>query len=243
MKFAMGSWDRKHSLNQQLRALQILSRSLLLLPLGLFSFSSAFAALPQSASVSEVGSPTEAISPSGISGALYVSGYAMAIRSTPSDNAGSPYYPETGFGFGASAGWRQDLLGLELGAQQVDRRFTVGADRISTEYLHLPLSLRVWLGDALSFGFGPTVAIGSGTVVVAAMDGKGKTRNLSFGEASLKPIDLGFTMSTQVQLLPKSKIGITLGAQYGFSLLNHASAGDFRYSDVQFMAGLRIGHL
>jgi hypothetical protein len=175
--------------------------------------------------------------------AFYVSSYALAIRATPSDNAGSPYTADTGFGFGATAGWRREVLGVELGLQQLDRRFAIGDDRISTEYFNIPLSLRVWLGDAVSFGFGPSLAIGSGTVVVASAANPNLVRNLSFNEASLKGLDIGFTMSTQVQLLPESRIGMTLGAQYSFSLLNHASAGDFRYTDLQVLAGIRIGRL
>ena len=174
-------------------------------------------------------------------GNLYATGIALAIQSTPSDNAGSPYESETGFGFGVGAGWRQEILGLELGYQQVDRRFAVGGDRISTEYHQVPGLIRLWLGDSLSFGFGPALSFGTGTVVVASKDGS--IRNLSLQDAALKSVDVGFIMNTQVQLLPANALGVTLGAQYAFSLLNHATSGDFRYSDLQVYAGIRVGSL
>jgi hypothetical protein len=46
-----------------------------------------------------------------------------------------------------------------------------------------------------------------------------------------------------VQVLPANALGVTLGAQYAFSLLNHATSGDFRYSDLQIFAGIRVGSL
>lgn|GEM_PF-2622509 len=174
-------------------------------------------------------------------GSLYASGFGMAIRSTPSDNAGSPYAPETGFGFGVLAGWRKQILGFELGFQQLDRRFGVGGEQISTEYQQVPALMRLWLGDAFTLGFGPSFSVASGTVVVA--DAQGRTRNLSFDQASLKPVELGFVMNTQVHLLSSNRMGVLLGAQYAFSLLNHATRGDFRYTDVQFFAGVRVGAL
>jgi len=174
---------------------------------------------------------------------FYVSTYGLATRATPSDNAGSPYTADIGFGFGATAGWRREVLGLEVGLQQLDRRFRVGNERISTEYTQVPLALRIWLGDSVSFGFGPSLAMGSGTLVVANANNESDVRNISFEEAALRRFDVGFLTNAQVQILPQSSIGITLGAQYSFSLLNHASAGDFRYSDLQFIAGIRIGKL
>jgi hypothetical protein len=175
--------------------------------------------------------------------ALYVSTYGLAIRATPSDNAGSPYAAETGFGFGVAAGWRREVMGVEIGLQQLDRRFSVGDEQISTEYTHVPISLRIWLGDFFSFGFGPSLALGSGTVVVANSNDLSQVRNISFEAASLRRLDVGFLTNALVQILPQSSIGMTLGAQYSFSLLNHASSGDFRYSDLQFLAGIRIGKL
>lgn len=174
-------------------------------------------------------------------GSLYASGFGMAIRSTPSDNAGSPYAAETGFGFGILAGWRKQILGFELGFQQLDRRFEVGGEQISTEYQQVPALMRLWLGDSFTLGFGPSFSVASGTVVVA--DAQGRTRNLSFDQASLKPVELGFVMNTQVHLLSSNRMGVLLGAQYAFSLLNHATRGDFRYTDVQFFAGVRVGAL
>jgi hypothetical protein len=140
------------------------------------------------------------------------------------------------------------VVGLEFGGIYLGRKFsqtdsTVPITLESTyTYVQIPLQLRFWLGRFVTLGVGGYYAIPVGDIKFSALGIEGTS---TYAGAGLKTSDYGLLGSLGFNIPLGPAVGLMVEGRYAMGLqdLNVTAnpAGTVKWSDIQFLAGLRFG--
>jgi hypothetical protein len=177
-----------------------------------------------------------------------LAGLDFSSRSVDPAVAGTTYSGGTSLGGGVFIqGALIPSFTWELNALVHNRKMksTTGTTQVTDQitYFNFPIIARFWLGDFLSVGAGPYLALTSGNAVRETKTPVSSTTvEQSAGAMNMSSSDFGLLASGQLKLGLAPGMSLLVDVRYVLGLTDvDTTAASSKWSDVQALAGLSFG--
>jgi hypothetical protein len=164
-------------------------------------------------------------------------GLMGVINKSSFESQGLTSVPVQSLGYGLL--WENSMNGYkgwELGFSYYPRKWLPDS---TVNYFHLPVAYNYWLGRYLGVGLGAYYSFARSEVLLNSV-----SRNI--GETSLRSNDFGALGSVKINIpFEIPSFHLLLEARYLYGLANVSSLASVksRFSDIQYLVGIRIGNI